>query len=81
MMEASALAPSVWPKFGLIEPISRRSSGAFCYGAKQRTVTEFEGLLNEADPRYVIRKVHDQGALGLLEIYLDRGHGVNNVSH
>ena len=52
-----------------------------CYGAKQRTVTEFEALLNEADPRYVIRKVHDQGALGLLEVYLDRGHRVNNVSH
>lgn len=43
-----------------------------CFGAKQRTVAEFTALLNEADPRYVIRKVHEQGALGLLEIYLDR---------
>lgn len=44
-----------------------------CFGAKQRTVAEFRALLSEADSRYVIRKVHDQGALGLLEIYLDRG--------
>lgn len=43
-----------------------------CYGAKQRTVSEFKALLNEADPRYVIRKVHEQGALGLLEVYLDQ---------
>ncbi|KAI9705763.1 MAG: hypothetical protein M1820_005011 [Bogoriella megaspora] len=43
-----------------------------CYGAKQRTVSEFESLLHKADPRYAIRKVHDQGALGLLEVYLDR---------
>ena len=52
-----------------------------CYGAKQRTITEFKALLYESDPRYVIRKVHDQGALGLLEVYLDRGREVNNVSH
>lgn len=42
-----------------------------CYGAKQRTVKEFEALLTEADSRYVIRKVHEKGALGLLEVYLD----------
>lgn len=44
-----------------------------CYGAKQRTVSEFGKLLKEADPRYVIRKVHaESGALGLLEVYLDK---------
>lgn len=44
-----------------------------CYGAKQRTVLEFDKLLKEADPRYVIRKVHaESGALGLLEVYLDK---------
>lgn len=43
-----------------------------CYGAKQRTVSEFEELLQKADPRYVMRKVHAKsGALGLLEVYLD----------
>ena len=51
------------------------------FGAKQRTVTEFKALLNEADPRYVIRKVHTEGALGLLEVYLDQGHGSNGVHH
>ena len=43
-----------------------------CFGAKQRTVAEFKNLLNEADPRYVIRNVHEDGALGILEVYLDR---------
>ena len=52
-----------------------------CYGAKQRTVTEFEALLEEADSGYVIRKVHDQGALGLLEVHLNRQHKGNNVGH
>lgn len=42
------------------------------FGAKQRTKAEFEALLKEADPRYEIRKVHDTGALGLLEINLKR---------
>ena len=42
------------------------------FGAKQRTKTEFETLLKEADPRYDIRKVHNTGALGLLEVYLKR---------
>jgi hypothetical protein len=40
------------------------------YGAKQRTRAEFESLLKEADTRYEIRKVHDSGALGVLEVYL-----------
>lgn len=42
------------------------------FGAKQRTRAEFEDLLKRADPRYEISKVHDTGALGLLEIYLRR---------
>lgn len=44
-----------------------------CYGAKQRTISEFQGLLKEADPRYAIRKVHaEMGALGILEVFLDK---------
>ncbi|KAG8158539.1 hypothetical protein KVR01_011661 [Diaporthe batatas] len=44
-----------------------------CYGAKQRTISEFQGLLKEADPRYAIRKVHaERGALGILEVFLDK---------
>ncbi|KAI1095503.1 S-adenosyl-L-methionine-dependent methyltransferase [Rostrohypoxylon terebratum] len=39
-------------------------------GAKQRTKTEFEALLRQADARYEIRKVHAAGPLGLLEVYL-----------
>ena len=49
------------------------------FGAKQRTVAEFKTLLNEVDSWYVIRKVHEQGALGLLEVYLDRRDAVNNI--
>ncbi|XP_044721527.1 o-methyltransferase domain-containing protein [Hirsutella rhossiliensis] len=41
-------------------------------GAKQRTKAEFETLLKEADPRYEIRNVFDNGPLGLLEVYLKR---------
>lgn len=41
-------------------------------GAKQRTKAEFESLLKEADPRYEIRNVFDNGPLGLLEVYLNR---------
>ena len=52
-----------------------------CFGAKQRTVAEFKSLLNEADSRYVIRKVYEQGALGLLEVYLDRGYRANSVAN
>ncbi|KAI0099533.1 S-adenosyl-L-methionine-dependent methyltransferase [Daldinia grandis] len=40
------------------------------YGAKQRSKTEFEALLKEADERYEIHKVHANGPLGLLEVYL-----------
>ncbi|KAI0102148.1 S-adenosyl-L-methionine-dependent methyltransferase [Nemania sp. FL0031] len=42
------------------------------FGAKQRTKAEFEALLKEADLRYEIRNVHDKGALGVLEVYLER---------
>ncbi|KAI1635392.1 S-adenosyl-L-methionine-dependent methyltransferase [Biscogniauxia mediterranea] len=42
------------------------------FGSKQRTRAEFDALLKEADPRYEIRKAHDRGALGLLEVYLKR---------
>ncbi|KAJ8123126.1 hypothetical protein ONZ43_g847 [Nemania bipapillata] len=41
-------------------------------GAKQRTEAEFNSLLKQADPRYEIRKVFDNGPLGLLEVYLKR---------
>jgi hypothetical protein len=39
-------------------------------GAKQRTKAEFESLLKEADARYEIRNVFDNGPLGLIEAYL-----------
>lgn len=42
------------------------------FGAKQRTEAEFEALLKKADSRYEIGKVHNKGALGLLEVYLKR---------
>ena len=43
------------------------------FGAKQRTKSEFEVLLKEADPRYVIHSVWGEGEpLGLLEVHLQR---------
>lgn len=43
------------------------------FGAKQRTKTEFEELLKEADPRFELRKSYADGArLGLLEVYLSQ---------
>ncbi|KAI3319733.1 S-adenosyl-L-methionine-dependent methyltransferase [Xylariaceae sp. AK1471] len=65
--EAGSRVPRIWER-------ERRQADILmliCYGAKQRTVAEFKALLNEADPRYMIRKIHEQGALGLLEVYLD----------
>ena len=41
-------------------------------GARQRTKAEFELLLKEADPRYEIRNVFDNGPLCLLEVHLNR---------
>lgn len=41
-------------------------------GAKQRTKAEFEQLLKQADERYEIKNVFDDGPLGLLEVYLRR---------
>ncbi|KAL8752875.1 MAG: hypothetical protein Q9199_005443 [Rusavskia elegans] len=49
-----------------------------CFGAKQRTVEEFKALLHEADSRFAIRKFHERGALGLIEVHLDRGPRGNN---
>ncbi|KAI0406832.1 S-adenosyl-L-methionine-dependent methyltransferase [Xylaria palmicola] len=40
------------------------------FGGKQRTKAEFAALLKEADARYEVHKVHANGPLGMLEIYL-----------
>jgi hypothetical protein len=40
-------------------------------GAKQRTKAEFEELLRQADPRYEVKSVYVDGALGLLEVHLN----------
>ncbi|KAJ5266788.1 O-methyltransferase [Penicillium angulare] len=40
------------------------------YGAKQRTVQEFEAVLKAADTRYEIVQVHAEGMLGLVEVRL-----------
>ncbi|KAJ8130859.1 hypothetical protein O1611_g2769 [Lasiodiplodia mahajangana] len=47
-------------------------------GAKQRTKAEFDSLLKQADPRYEIRKVFDNGPLGLLEWDLTDLDSLNN---
>jgi len=41
-------------------------------GAKQRTRAEFETLLKEADERYEVQNVFDNGPLGILEVNLRR---------
>lgn len=40
--------------------------------AKQRTEKEFRALLKEADERFEVRKVHSEGSMGLVEVYLGR---------
>lgn len=64
--------PGVWPRHQ--ERIVRQVDMVMLVncGAKQRTEAEFKALLEEADPRYEIRKVFDNGPLGLLEVYLKR---------
>ncbi|KAI2618192.1 O-methyltransferase [Hypoxylon sp. NC1633] len=42
-------------------------------GSKQRTKTEFETLLKEADPRYELWNSHSVGTMGLLEVRLRKG--------
>ncbi|KAI8931406.1 hypothetical protein NX059_011736 [Plenodomus lindquistii] len=62
--------PGVWPRHQ--ERIVRQVDMVMLVncGAKQRTEAEFKALLLEADPRYEIRNVFDNGPLGLLEVYL-----------
>jgi hypothetical protein len=64
--------PGTWPRHQ--ERIVRQVDMVMLVncGAKQRTKAEFEKLLKEADPRYEIRNVFDNGPLGLLEVYLKR---------
>ncbi|KAL8881680.1 MAG: hypothetical protein Q9198_001163 [Flavoplaca austrocitrina] len=38
--------------------------------AKQRTEKEFRALVKEADSRFEVKKVHSEGSMGLVEIYL-----------
>lgn len=62
--------PGVWPRHQ--ERVVRQVDMVMLVncGAKQRTKAEFEALLKEADSRYEIRNVFDDGPLGLLEVYL-----------
>ncbi|KAK4194562.1 S-adenosyl-L-methionine-dependent methyltransferase, partial [Triangularia verruculosa] len=64
--------PGVWPRHQ--ERVVRQVDMVMLVncGAKQRTKAEFEQLLKEANPRYEIRNVFDNGPLGLLEVYLRR---------
>ncbi|KAK5994068.1 O-methyltransferase sol2 [Cladobotryum mycophilum] len=64
--------PGVWPRHQ--ERVVRQVDMVMLVncGAKQRTREEFETLLKEADARYEIRNVFDNGPLGLLEVYLKR---------
>jgi hypothetical protein len=64
--------PGTWPRHQ--ERVVRQVDMVMLVncGAKQRTKAEFESLLKEADPRYEIRNVYDNGPLGLLEVYLNR---------
>jgi trans-aconitate methyltransferase len=42
------------------------------YAAKQRTLEEFNRLLESADSRFKITQVHGEGIMGLLEVHLAR---------
>ncbi|KAI0534671.1 O-methyltransferase [Xylaria digitata] len=65
-------APGEWPRHQ--ERVVRQVDVVMLVncGAKQRTKAEFEELLKKADPRFEIRKVRDDGPLGLLEVYLNQ---------
>ncbi|KAI0438848.1 S-adenosyl-L-methionine-dependent methyltransferase [Xylaria telfairii] len=65
-------APGKWPRHR--ERVARQVDMVMLvsFGAKQRTVAEFDTLLKKADPRYEIRRVYDNLPLGLLEVYLHR---------
>lgn len=54
-----------------------------CYGAKERTVKEFDKLLKQADERFVIKQVYneDQGELGMIEIHLNKKTNSINSMH
>ncbi|KAI0843955.1 S-adenosyl-L-methionine-dependent methyltransferase [Daldinia vernicosa] len=58
-----------WPRL-LERDIRQIDMILISYGGKQRSKTEFEVLLKEADARYEVHKVHAIGPLGLLEVYL-----------
>ncbi|KAI1773026.1 S-adenosyl-L-methionine-dependent methyltransferase [Hypoxylon cercidicola] len=64
--------PGTWPRHE--ERVLRQVDMVMLVncGSKQRTKAEFEELLKEADPRYEIRSLFDNGPLGLLEVYLKR---------
>lgn len=64
--------PGAWPRHQ--ERVVRQVDMVMLVncGAKQRTRAEFETLLREADARFEVRKVFDNGPLGLLEVYLKR---------
>lgn len=64
--------PGVWPRHQ--ERVVRQVDSVMIVncGGKQRTKAEFGQLLKEADSRYEIRNVFDNGPLGLLEVYLKR---------
>ncbi|KAI9690327.1 MAG: hypothetical protein M1822_009288 [Bathelium mastoideum] len=64
--------PGTWPRHQ--ERVVRQVDMVMMVncGAKQRTKAEIELLLQEADPRYEIRNVFDNGPLGLFEVYLNR---------
>lgn len=64
--------PGSWPRHH--ERIARQIDMCMLVnlGAKQRNKEEFEGLLKEADSRYEIGEVFDDGPLGLLVVYLKR---------
>lgn len=63
--------PGAWPRHQ--ERIARQIDIGMLinFNAKQRSKKEFETLLKEADPRYEIRDVFDDGPLGLLVVYLN----------
>ncbi|KAK7960751.1 hypothetical protein PG988_011965 [Apiospora saccharicola] len=65
-----------WPRHQ--ERLARQTDIAMMavHGAKERTRAEFEALLKEADPRYEIRTVFDDGPLGVLELAMFLGDAV-----
>jgi hypothetical protein len=64
--------PGVWPRHAERAVRDLDMIMMVGFGSKERTKEEFDILLKQADSRYDIRNVFEDGPMGLMEVYLKR---------